>query len=120
MGEPAVRGWLRLSESHLLCDKVVEHPHRKESEQSPVLETLRNDRVAWLRFCRAQCQMDGFAQTLRGEAISTCFVDDPLLEVLHRLPILGLLELTQLLFFALVVHRSVHGARFDDHDVDAK
>src|ERR1700686_5184603 len=104
MGEPAVRGWLRLFESHLLCDKVVEHPHRKESEQSPVLETLRNDRVACLRFCRAECHMDGFAQTLRGQAISTCFVDDPLLEVLHRLPILGLLELTQIFFFALVVH----------------
>src|ERR1700693_4895642 len=58
--------WLRLFESHLLCDKVVEHPHGKESEQSPVLETLRNDRVACLRFCRAECQMDGFAQTLRG------------------------------------------------------
>src|ERR1700722_17091394 len=66
MGEPAVRGRLRLFESHLLCDKVVEHPHREESEQSPVLETLRNDRVACLRFCRAECQMDGLPQTLRG------------------------------------------------------
>src|ERR1700689_5200406 len=50
----------------------------------------------------------------------TCFGDDELLEVLHRLPILGLLELTQIFFFALVVHRRVHGARFNDHDVDAK
>jgi hypothetical protein len=32
----------------------------------PVLETLRNDRVACLRFRRAECDMDGFAQTLRG------------------------------------------------------
>ena len=64
--------------------------------------------------------MDGFAQTLRGQAVITGFVDDPLLEVLHRLPILGLLELTQIFFFALVVHRRVHGARFNDHDVDAK
>src|ERR1700674_2429663 len=41
-------------------------------------------------------------------------------EVLHRLPILGLLELTQIFFFALVVHRRIHGARFNDHDFDAK
>src|ERR1700678_3578622 len=58
--------WLRLCESHLLCDKVVEHPHRKESEESPILKTLRNDRVACLRFRRAECHMDGFAQTLGG------------------------------------------------------
>jgi hypothetical protein len=38
---------------------------RKKSGQSPVLETLRNDRVACLRFRRAECQVDGLAQTLR-------------------------------------------------------
>src|SRR5580704_12680337 len=63
--EPAVRAWLRLFESHLLCDRGVEHPHRKKSGQSPVLETLRNDRVACLRFRRAECHVDGFAETLR-------------------------------------------------------
>src|SRR5580692_6978469 len=52
--------------------------------------------------------------------MGTCFGDDELLEVLHRLPILSVLELTQIFFFALVVHRRVHGARFNDHDVDAK
>jgi hypothetical protein len=37
---------LRLCESEQLCELGVEHPRRKESGQSPVLETLRNDRVA--------------------------------------------------------------------------
>src|ERR1700689_3032237 len=77
----SMRGRLRLCEFHLLCEIGVKHPRRKKSGQSPVLETLRNDRVACLRFRRAECDVDGFAQTLRGEAISTCFVDDPLLEV---------------------------------------
>jgi hypothetical protein len=63
--EPCVRAWLRLCESELLCDYGVEHPRRKKSGQSPVLETLLNDCVACLRFCRAECHMDGFAQTLR-------------------------------------------------------
>ena len=61
-----MRGWLRLCESERLCETGVEHPHRKKSGQSPVLETLRNDRVACLRFRRAECHVDGFAQTLRG------------------------------------------------------
>src|ERR1700685_2382801 len=76
-------------ESHLLCDKVVEHPLRKESEESPVLETLRNDCVACPRFRCGERHMNRFTQTLRGQAISTCFVDDPLLELLNRFPILG-------------------------------
>jgi short-subunit dehydrogenase involved in D-alanine esterification of teichoic acids len=33
---------------------------------------------------------------------------------------LGLPELTQIFFFSLVLHRRVHGPRFNDHDVDAK
>src|ERR1700722_10625659 len=37
-------------ESECLCERVVEHPRRKKSGQSPVLETLRNDRVARLWF----------------------------------------------------------------------
>ena len=118
--KPPVPGWLRLCQFHPLCELSVEHRRRKKSGQSPVLETLWNDRVARLRFRRAECHVDGFAQTLRGSAISTCFGDDELPEVLHRLPILGLLELTQIFLFALVVHRRVHGARFKDHDVDAK
>src|ERR1700719_3972388 len=109
MREPTVRGCLSLCEFHLLCERGVEHPRRKKSGQSPVLETLRNDRVACLRFRRAERQVDGFAQTLWGETISTCLVDDPLLELLHRLPIFGWLELTHIFFFALVVHRCVHG-----------
>ena len=64
--EPGVRAWLRLCESEQLCELGVEHPHRKKSGQSPVLETLRNDRVACLRLRRAECHVDGFAQTLRG------------------------------------------------------
>ena len=60
------RGWLSLCESHLLCEIGVEHPHRKKSGQCPVLETLRDDRVACLRFCRGERHMDGFADTLRG------------------------------------------------------
>ena len=60
-----MRGWLRLCESERLCETGVEHPHRKKSGQSPVLETLRNDRVACLRFRRAERHVDGFAQTLR-------------------------------------------------------
>ena len=63
---PPVRGSLQLCEFHLLCECGVEHPRRKKSGQSPVLETLRNDRVACLRFRRAECYVDGFAQTLRG------------------------------------------------------
>jgi hypothetical protein len=58
--------WLRLCESEQLCELGVEHPRRKKSGQSPVLETLRNDRVACLRFRRAECHVDGFAQTFRG------------------------------------------------------
>src|ERR1700691_1215569 len=57
---------LRLCHSEQLCELGVEHPRRKESGQSPVLETLRNYSVACLRFRRAECHMDGFAQTLRG------------------------------------------------------
>src|ERR1700687_446012 len=95
--------WLVLFESHLLCELGVEHPRRKKSGESPVLETLRNDRVACLRLRRAECQMDGFAHPLRGKAISACFIDDPLLEFLYRLPVLGVLELAQVFFFALVV-----------------
>src|SRR5271155_1548873 len=97
-------GWLWLCESEHLCELGVDHPCRKKPGKSPVLETLRNDRVARLRFRRAERHVDGFAQTLRGQAISSCFVDDPLLEFLHRLPILGMLELTQIFFFSLVVH----------------
>src|ERR1700683_3209314 len=111
--------WLRLYESELLCDHRVEHPRRKESGQSPVLETLLNDCVACLRLCGAECHVDGLAQTLRGKAL-TSFGDDEFLEVLHRRPILGLLELAQIFFFALVVHRRVYEARFDHHEVDAK
>src|ERR1700691_4200611 len=48
----------------------VEHPRRKKSGQSPVLETLRNDRVAFLRFRRAECDVDGFAQTRRARSAS--------------------------------------------------
>ena len=57
---------IRLCESEQLCELGVEHPRRKKSGQSPVLETLWNDRVACLRFRRAECDVDGFAQTLRG------------------------------------------------------
>jgi hypothetical protein len=58
--------WLRLCESEHLGELSVEHPCRKKSGESPVLETLRNDRVACLRFRRAERHVDGFAQTLRG------------------------------------------------------
>src|SRR5271170_7815631 len=85
-------GWLRLRESEQLRELGVEHPRRKKSGQSPVLEALRNDRIACLRFRRGECHEDGFAQTLRGEAIVACFGDDELLEVLHRLPLLGRFE----------------------------
>ena len=63
--------------------------------------------------------MDGFAQTLGGESLAS-FADDELLKVLHRVPIPGRLELTQILFLTLAVHRRVHEARFDHHEVDAK
>src|ERR1700678_2773278 len=111
--------WLRLYESELLSDHGVEHSRRKKPGQSPVLETLLDDCVACLRFCRAECQVDGFAQTLRGETLAS-FGDDELLKVLDRVPILGRLKLTQIFFFALVVHRRVHEARFDHYEVDAK
>jgi hypothetical protein len=52
-----------------LCELGVEHPRRKKSGQSPVLETLWNDRVACLRFRRAERHMDSFAQTLRGRPL---------------------------------------------------
>src|ERR1700682_3802414 len=42
--------WLRLYESELLCDHSVEHPRRKKSGQSPVLEVLLNDCVACTRW----------------------------------------------------------------------
>src|ERR1700683_426759 len=113
------RNRLRLRESELLCKNGVEHSRRKESGQSPVLESLLNDCVACLRLCRAQCHVDGLAETLRGKALAY-FGDDEFLEVLYRLPILGLLELAQIFFFALVVHRRVYEARFDHHEVDAK
>ena len=64
--ESSVRAWLRLCDPHLLCEIGVEHPRRKKSGQSPVLETLRNDCVACFRFRRAECHVDGFAQTLKG------------------------------------------------------
>src|SRR6202050_2102201 len=105
---------LRFCESELLCENGVEHPRRKKSGQSPVLESLLNDCVACFRFCRAERHVDGFAQTLRGIAL-TSFVDDEILEALYRLPILGLPELTQIFFFAFVVHRRIHEARFDHY-----
>src|ERR1700688_18283 len=43
--------------------------------------------------------MDGFARTLRGETLAS-FGDDELLKVLHRVPILGRLKLTQIFFFS--------------------
>jgi len=49
--------WLRLYESELFCGYGVEHPRRKKSGQSPVLESLLNDCVACLRFWRAECHM---------------------------------------------------------------
>src|SRR5580658_718067 len=57
---------LRLPESEQLCELVVEHSCGKKSGQSPVLETLRNDRVAGLWLRRAECLVDGFAKALRG------------------------------------------------------
>jgi hypothetical protein len=36
--------------------------------------------------------MDGLAKTLWGQAVSPGFGNDELLELLHRLPIFGLLE----------------------------
>jgi hypothetical protein len=62
--EYARRLWL--CESEHLCELGVEHPRRKQSRQSPVLETLRHNRVACLRFRRGECHMDCFAQSLRG------------------------------------------------------
>jgi hypothetical protein len=49
--------WLRLCESERLCELGVEHPRRKKSGQSPVLEPLRNDRIACLRFRRVRERM---------------------------------------------------------------
>ena len=110
----------RLCESEHLRELGVDHPRRKKPGQYPVLEPLGNDGVAHLRLRRAERHVDGFAQTFRGQAVGTRFGDDKLLEFLHRLPILGRLELTEIFFLALVLHRRVHGARFNDHDVDAK
>jgi hypothetical protein len=55
-----------LCESEHLRELGVDHPHRKESGQNPVLESLWNDRVACLRPRRAERHVDGFAETLRG------------------------------------------------------
>ena len=44
----------------------------------------------------------------RTETVNTGFGDDELLETLDRIPILGLLELTKILFFAFVVHLCVN------------
>jgi hypothetical protein len=62
--------------------------------------------------------MDGFTQTLGGETLAS-FGDDEPLKVLHRVPIIGRLKLTQIFFFTLVVHCRVHEARFDHYEVDA-
>ena len=61
---------LRFYESELLCENGVEHPRRKKSGQSPVLETLLNDCVACLRFCGAECHVDGFAQRVFKHTVS--------------------------------------------------
>src|SRR3984885_643427 len=53
--ESSVRAWLGLFESEQLRELGVEHPRRKKSGQSPVLKALRNTRVAYLRFPRAEC-----------------------------------------------------------------
>ena len=79
----------------------VEHPQRKKSRQRPVPETSRNDRIVGLRFRRGERHVDGFAQTLRGQAVRTGFGDDVLRELPFRLPIPGLLELTQIFFSRL-------------------
>src|ERR1700730_17388808 len=96
--DPSVLGWLRFCESKHFCELSVDHPCGKEPGQSPVLETLRNDRVTRFWFRGGERHVDGFAQTLGGQAVRACIGDDELLEFLHRLPIRSRLELAQVFF----------------------
>ena len=64
--------------------------------------------------------MDVCAYTLCGQSFSTVFGEDDLLKLLLCLQIFGLPLLAEILFFAFVVHLCVHGAGFNNHQVDAK
>jgi len=71
----------------------VEHPDLKTSRKNSVLETLWDERAGRFGSCSTGGLGHSFSQTLRGKAITTSFVDDEILELLYRFPILGLLEL---------------------------
>ena len=62
-----VVGWAALAMSF---DRKLLASIQRTWNESPVLETLRNDCAACLRFRPAECHVDGFAQTRRARSAS--------------------------------------------------
>jgi hypothetical protein len=77
-----------------------------------------------LNFSQKNQPLGPFPGIMNMEADSDgyCYHDERVSSLFDsiRFPIIGLLKLTQIFFLALVLHRRVHGARFNDYDVDAK